>query len=85
MDLLEVPRQPLTITETISGYSSPSNFNNQNDIYFKSEAEIDAENRAKTNRLYALFYQIVTSVTFNFLIYCTIFVNTVTLAMYRYD
>ena len=45
----------------------------------------DAEQRSKKNCCYQVFYEVVISVTFNFLIYCFILANTVTLAMYRYD
>ncbi len=41
--------------------------------------------RAKKNRIYGLFYDIVISVTFNFLIYFLILGNTITLALYRFD
>ena len=45
----------------------------------------DAEQRSKKHCCYQVFYEVVISVTFNFLIYCFILANTVTLAMYRYD
>ena len=48
-------------------------------------AEIGAEERASRNCCYRFFFEIVMSVTFNFLIYCFIIANTITLAMYRYD
>lgn len=48
-------------------------------------AEIGAEERATRNCCYEFFYEIVMSVTFNFLIYCFIIANTITLALYRYD
>ena len=51
----------------------------------ENEAEIHCENRAKRNGCYNFFYQIVISVTFNFLIYCFILANTITLALYRFD
>lgn len=47
--------------------------------------ELEIEERAKKNRVYGFFFEIVMSVTFNFLIYCFIIGNTITLAMYRYD
>lgn len=45
----------------------------------------DADNRAERNKCFGFFYQMVSSVTFNFLIYCFIMGNTITLAMYRFD
>ena len=47
--------------------------------------EFNAEERAERNRCYRFFYYVVISVTFNFLIYCFILANTITLAMYRFD
>ena len=44
-----------------------------------------AETRSRKNCFLRVFYLIVTSVTFNFLIYCFILANTITLALYRYD
>ena len=41
--------------------------------------------RADKNILFGFFYNIVISVTFNFMIYCLILANTITLALYRYD
>ncbi len=49
------------------------------------ESEIDVEERANRNCCYRFFFEVVMSVTFNFLIYCFIIANTITLAMYRYD
>ena len=43
------------------------------------------EQRAELNKVYKFFFEVVTSVSFNFLIYCFILVNTITLAMHRYD
>ena len=37
------------------------------------------------SKLYGFFYALVTSVTFNFLIYCIILANTITLALFRFD
>lgn len=51
----------------------------------RTEAEIHAEHRAKRNCVYGFFYEVVTSVTFNFLIYLFILGNTITLSLYRYD
>ena len=48
-------------------------------------AEIHVEDRAKRNCVYSFFFAVVTSVTFNFLIYCFILANTITLALYRFD
>ena len=48
-------------------------------------AMLDAESRALKNKIYFFFYEIVVSVSFNFLIYCFIVANTVTLALYRSD
>jgi len=45
----------------------------------------EMEQRAQRNFVYQFFFQIVMSVTFNFLIYCFILANTITLALYRYD
>jgi len=45
----------------------------------------NAEARAAKNKFLSLFYSVVTSVTFNFLIYCFILANTITLALYRFD
>ena len=47
--------------------------------------ELEIEERAQGNRVYGFFYGVVMSVSFNFLIYCFILGNTVTLALYRYD
>ena len=46
---------------------------------------MEITDRADKNKCYGFFYNIVTSVTFNFLIYCLILANTITLALYRYD
>ena len=46
---------------------------------------MDPETRAEKNAVYGFFYALVTSVTFNFLIYCFILANTITLALYRFD
>lgn len=51
----------------------------------QDEVVVDAESRADKNKCYGFFYKLVSSVTFNFLIYCFIMGNTVTLAMYRFD
>ena len=51
----------------------------------RSMMEIDAEFRSHRNKVYRFFYKIIMSVTFNFLIYCFILANTITLAMYRFD
>jgi len=48
-------------------------------------AEGYCEMRARRNSCYKVFYEIVISVTFNFLIYCFILANTITLALFRYD
>ena len=47
--------------------------------------KMNSEERAKKNRVYMFFYSIVTSVTFNFLIYCIIVSNTIALSLYRFD
>ena len=47
--------------------------------------ERNMEERAKRNKVYGFCYGFVMSVTFNFLIYCFILANTITLALYRYD
>ena len=46
---------------------------------------MDAETRSQQNVVYSFFYAVVTSVTFNFLIYCFILANTITLALFRFD
>ena len=51
----------------------------------EQKVEFNAEERASKNCCYRFFYEIVISVTFNFLIYCFILANTITLALYRYD
>ena len=46
---------------------------------------MDPETRSEKNAVYGFFYALVTSVTFNFLIYCFILANTITLALFRFD
>ena len=55
------------------------------DLRIEDEAGIHCESRAKRNGCYNFFYKIVISVTFNFMIYCFILANTITLALYRFD
>ena len=50
-----------------------------------SEIEVAVVMRAQQNKCYEFFFELVMSVTFNFLIYCFILANTVTLALYRFD
>ena len=50
-----------------------------------TEAKIHVEDRSDRNRIYKFFFDIVTSVSFNFLIYCFILTNTITLALFRFD
>ena len=52
---------------------------------FELEDGLHVEDRAKRNIIYGCFYKLVISVTFNFLIYCIILANTITLALYRFD
>ena len=73
------------ISEDFSGSVVDDDEGDGDYISKRVEAEIHAEDRAKRNCLFGLFYGIVTSVTFNFLIYCFILANTITLALYRYD
>ena len=44
-----------------------------------------AQKRSNRNKCFKFFYELVISVTFNFLIYCFILANTITLALHRYD
>ena len=45
----------------------------------------EVELRAKRNRFFGTFYKLVVNVWFNFCIYILILLNTVTLALYRFD
>ena len=49
------------------------------------EEQTEVKKRAEKNCCFSFFYQVVISVTFNFLIYCLILANTITLAMYRFN
>lgn len=49
------------------------------------EYEKDARERSRQNCVYRIFYILATSVTFNFIIFCLILLNAVTLAVYTYD
>ena len=55
--------------------------------YGDSELEHDkrARLRSDTNGFFRCMYILVTSVAFNFFIFVLILLNTLTLAMYRYD
>ena len=56
------------------------------DEVFRDEDFLTAvELRAKRNRFYGFFYSLVVNIWFNFTIYILILLNTVTLALYRYD
>ena len=49
------------------------------------QVEFSAEERSRRNCCYRVFYLIVISVSFNFIIYCFIVANTITLALFRFD
>ena len=53
--------------------------------YIEESYEKEARQRSKQNRIIKCVYNLVTSVTFNFSIFCLIIGNTVTLAAYRFD
>ena len=43
------------------------------------------EERARLNWIYAIFYRLIVSPIFNFIIYIFIFCSSLTLSMYTYD
>ena len=53
--------------------------------YQEEDYEKESRKRSEKNRIYGCMYKIVTSVAFNFFIFCLILANTFTLAAYTYD
>ena len=54
-------------------------------IYEEESHERAARRRSHENKCLRCLYILVTSVTFNFFIFCLILANTITLAIYTYD
>lgn len=70
----------------------PERFAQRKDESIKTEVEdffkqqnTAIKERAAKNKCFSFFYELVISVTFNFVVYCLIIFNTITLALYRYD
>ena len=64
-----------------------SNDGNLDDIslFEEEEFEKDARRRSHENKCFRCLFLMVTSVSFNFFIFCLILLNTITLAIYTYD